>query len=547
MTSTSERAGEIVRSLQLSTLAERLLGRTLDQAALAALEELKDASVAPYLVALALQCERTSARRVADVVGATMAAVAPTRLIQLDNENRTRWGVAGLDSMPWYSLKPRDIPRLSRIGSNARALLGVVSAHNNGRVRDAAVRQLDARETGDELPYLLLRLNDWVTPVAEAAKSAILRRVDARHARVWVQNLALVQWLATATRRPHDDVVAAVFKMLRDLESPSILMPAIMSPDATIRRLGYRLARNTERGDFVDLVRQALDDDDSAVRLEAIRAVREASYIDSLTPVVAKALTDTVMAVRREALLASVERQPGNAMTPVIAALLDRNPAIRELARFLATLNDATFSFVDFYRDGLRSGSTDAAIAAAVAGLGETGSATDVSLVIPHLSHQQPRVRREAVRALSRLDAVSHASTFVDLLSDVSPKVGRASRDVLQARAGMASYDAIVKVIRGAPHAHGKLNALTLVETLGKWPALVLLLRVAHDSDKELAVRARELLRQWVATANRRFTTPTTAQLSEISELLDQPFDGLADDLRAQMRGFVDPWRGEST
>ena len=143
---------------------------------------------------------------------------------------------------------------------------------------------------------------------------------------------------------------------------------------------------------------------------------------------------------------------------------------------------------------------------------------------------------------MSRLDAESHASVFVDMLSDASPKVTRASRDVLRARSGLTSYDAIAMAIRSASYVHGRVDALSLVETLSKWPALVLLLGAAQSLEPELGVKAGEVLRRWVVTANRRSTVPSPAQVSEITRLLDQPFHELGDDLRTQVRGFVDPW-----
>src|SRR4029453_6251355 len=107
---------------------------------------------------------------------------------------------------------------------------------------------------------------------------------------------------------------------------------------------------------------------------------------------------------------------------------------------------------------------------------------------------------------------------------------------------GIASMKAITAAIRGASHLHGKLDALSLTETLGKWPVLELLLSVAQSAEWELTGRACELLRRWVGTANRRFTAPTPAQISEITRLLEQSFGGLSDDLRKQVKGYLDPW-----
>ena len=60
----------------------------------------------------------------------------------------------------------------------------------NGFVREDAVKRLAKVATGEELPYLLLRLNDWVPQVRDAAREAVLARITPEYAPHFVTYLA---------------------------------------------------------------------------------------------------------------------------------------------------------------------------------------------------------------------------------------------------------------------------------------------------------------------------------------------------------------------
>ena len=78
--------------------------------------------------------------------------VPPVDLAWLDSEFRTRSHMLGL-----YSLKfDKDAPLMVRC---------LMSFAYSGQVREEALRSLASEPSGEELPFLLLRLNDWAGPV----------------------------------------------------------------------------------------------------------------------------------------------------------------------------------------------------------------------------------------------------------------------------------------------------------------------------------------------------------------------------------------------
>ena len=539
----SPRAIELVRTLQQSaTLLERLTRRTLDPAVLAELEQVGDVNALPHLVALALSAGRESRRRVASVAAATWWQVPSSSLLVLDESYRATWWTPSLDSAPWDSLRPADVADLASVDENAWALLAVVSFHARGQVRESAVRALDKTQTGNELPFLIVRLNDWVDVVAERARDAVSRRMDQAWAREWARNLPLVQRLSSAKRRDHSEFVGHVYAALRKLPNGEVLDEMLSSEDQNARRLAFRLAREGATGvERVALVRRAFREEDAVIRFEALRNACESFDDETLAPIVDAAVGDAFMPIRRRAIEASIGRYPERAASLARYALLDGNPAVREVGRRAIAQREPTTNVAQFYREQLGAGSVSELVPA-IAGLGETGQASDAELVAPFAADTRPKVRREAIRSLGRLDALANASTITLALTDSSAKVVRAACEAVEANPSLVDYELVRRLIDEAPFAHSRIQALRLASSLGKWANLQLLLDAARSFDPTVGADVRRQVALWLATANARFTAPTRQQLASINELMNTASPWVDDFTREQLRGFLSPW-----
>ena len=544
MTRLSPQAAALLRSLQqTSGGVGRLFGRRLDPAALSVLEELGELRLAPLLLPFVIEGDAVTRTRVGAMVRSLMRFIPSAAMFALDEEFRSISGYADANISDWYSLTPGHVRQLS-LAPDATVLLGLASFHPDGYVRESAVAALDSRGNDESLPYLLVRLNDWVTPVAERARSAVMRRVD-DGADAWVACLPLVARLRDTTRRDHAEVVDAVFALLRQPSNRAALDAGCASSDRTTRRLCYRLAWEGAGSDLASVLTRGLRNNDPIVRFEALRTASERLDDASLAPLLDVAAMDAFMPVRRETLLIGADRFPGTALHRAKRALLDPSPSIRELARYIVGKHDARFDSASAYRV-LLGGVDDTSIAVALAGLGETGSASDSVLVSPFLAHARIPVRAQAVQTLGRLSADTHGDAFVRALSDASPRVAHAARDVLLRNPSLIDYQTIVATMRSAPHVHSRRDAMRLGEALGKWPGLMLWLEAAASDELALAEEARERIGRWIQRANRRSTAPSQAEIEGIQKLLRHDVSSVTPAMRDEIRSFLRPWSGET-
>lgn len=79
--------------------------------------------------------------------------------------------IATLDEY-WRSYRALDGLRAGRAGLLTTA---IAASHHDGRVRELAVTRLLAKPRPETLPFLLLRMTDWASPVRDVARAGVVR------------------------------------------------------------------------------------------------------------------------------------------------------------------------------------------------------------------------------------------------------------------------------------------------------------------------------------------------------------------------------------
>ncbi|MBV9850523.1 MAG: hypothetical protein JO250_12695 [Armatimonadetes bacterium] len=424
---------------------------------------------------------------------------------------------------PLGRLGPDDLEKLSRFGNRQSLLLGLASFHGNGYVREAAVRRLDASSDG-ELPFLLLRLNDWVEQVHRAALAACAARLTPENARQFVANLPYIESLVEAQRRDLRPFIQAVEELLMRPVCLPALLEGLSSSDSRTCRTCLRLALAASGEDTTLIFERAFRSNNPRLRLDAARALRSLPAGDPVQMVFLPRLShDARASIRCEYLYLCHEKYPERTAWVLRNALLDPHPSVREAARYYLKLHEP-MDFRLFYRAAL-GGPEVTSLAAVLAGLGETGQAEDTAVIAPFLHHSSADVRRAAVTAQGKLDGDNYVAQLLEALKDSRSRVSRAAREALLPRVFLIPDDALWAAWAGAVTPQAKKNALRLMLTLPQWRGGVLLVRAcaaaAEQEDNDSAMTAQTLVQTWLACFNRSALSPTTEQLGQVKSVIE--------------------------
>ena len=400
----------------------------------------------------------------------------------------------------------------------AWGVMAVAASHRNGYVREAAVRGLAASSDGRVVPYLLLRLNDWVEQVHVATRAALEVLLQPAVAPDVISALPIVWSLTRQRRADHGEIVSRVLAFLRSPECAPAVRAGCGAPDRDVRRACFELELTGGQRQAADVLSEALADPEPAVRLWAARQVAQAFPAIWAELLARRALADRSVQVRRVALVALAPTLSDDQATTLLeAALLDTNTSARWQARALV-LQRGPFDLAAFYRRVLSAASQPAMVRGALLGLGESGTADDVALLMPSLSADSLGVRCAALRARADLEPLSSIEPYLVALKLPEASVSREARRALEPRlahVGVASLHEFV--VDQALPPHTRRNALSLAKGKSKWERLPVLLDACGDPDETIANMALLLVDGWCTGYNRSFLQPTHAQVEAAS------------------------------
>lgn len=447
------------------------------------------------------------------------------------------WSWGWYVSEQWNNLRPKNVASVVADESARASVLGLVSFHRNGYVRHEAIKQLVKIESGLELPYLLIRQNDWVDPISADSWGAVHLRLKQDYLPHFVRYLPLCVHLLAFSRRDHEGVVRRIVELLVQSQSDASLAAAIRSSSRNVRREVVRISLLLDGEHKKRVVMYGQDSEDPLVRLQCCRAVRQCFSRDELRAVLDVFARDRFMPVRREALKAHVESYPNESLQVWKTALIDSSASIRELARF-SIANTTNFDSAAFYRNAVAH---SAESLAAFEGLTEVGTESDLPVIRSQLAHPLTRWRRAAVRGLASIGGIAVTNELVKRLCDDSPSVVGTVRRQLEK---VGTSDANPQLFQIASEDHRGYvcdAALRLIFDSGKWEGLPWLIKLASHRDLHQAEAAQEFIERWFSPplVNKVWTKPSEHERSLLHHAWVESQGAIPDAFHAELQRWI--------
>lgn len=409
-----------------------------------------------------------------------------------------------------------------------------LAEHWNGYQREEAVTQLQRTGNIKALPALIIRANDWVPQVRNAAYRAINSMMKQENAFAFLSQLPAVEKLQDCGRANHKQLVESIYSLLANPENAALLIRGLEEGDVALARICVRLAIRFNIRSKEELVSIAFQSTDTIVRFSAAKLLR--SLQDGKKELVTEALTDSFMPTRREAFQIAISEKY---LTPTtyVGFLFDKHVAVRELA-----IQHAEKFQIDplkeykavLLNDGLSVNQRKFSIW----GISQLGDTTLLPIILCLLNSPSVGIRKQALTALVNLDTENAPKYLIEKLQDKAAGVIKlAARLMLKQKIPLLSSE-LVDISNGAESMNTYQACLFIAKSINKWERFIFFLEslpkaIVHEEGTLLLLESA--MHRWHFDFNKDGTQPSKNQIATITDKLNCPPEHLDPQLVSNM------------
>ncbi|MEO1278517.1 MAG: hypothetical protein AAFV77_06150 [Planctomycetota bacterium] len=425
---------------------------------------------------------------------------------------------------PWVT--PATTRRLAKHPPDvAVELLGIATMSQDGYTRQAALGLLAESGHARAVPYVLLRLADWVRPVREEAMRtlrALLKGETPEVVGALLDHHDLIERLPRIERVDLRDVRDEIVAFLRSADVRNAVL-AGLDPSGPSRRRRFCF---DVLGDLViaddRLLQMAIGDHDPPVRVLLARelAARPETLTDDLLDRLLGDHASTVATTMIRSLPRTTLLEHRQALQECAVA---DSRSVREAARFVLRDLDG-FDPAASARMLMQRTAAERVRPGWVATLGELGVAKDSGAVVPFLSSRRARVRESALFALGRLSPKAVVPYASAKLRDASGRVRRMAGSILTRSPNDQWLRGVADVLRDGD-GPARASAISVLSTLPGWEPVPMLLDGLLDDDELVRRRAWQNIDSW---QQRYGTMGWVTPSSECSDAIQQRWPRLA-------------------
>lgn len=453
---------------------------------------------------------------VAKILNKTMKTLNSSSLVKVEEIFRER--NSNERYYNWEGKNPKELLHPLMSEEEQSTILGLSSFHPNGYFREKAIIALSDMETDYAIPYLLIRINDWIRQVRIVSKEQLQRYLTEKYAAGFVKNLPLVLRLKECSRDEHLDIMEAVISVISSTESSQNLINGLQSTDWKVRLACYKIILQTKVIDNKKIIDYLIKDTNPYIRVFVFRNIKQEISKEEFVQISHLLLNDRFFQIRIIALELLNSFMPEEAVTILEKSLFDTNKSIRDFSRYLISKHKK-YDFAGLYRDSIQKNER---VYSSICGLGECGNINDSKIISKFINSDSGKIEKAAIIALARLDLQEYKEEILLRLKDERASISKTVRRILSKEVNASDEDAIYKIFKETTYEHVRINASILLCSLSKWNAIRHIIEFCADKNVSISTIGQSALERWRLKYNQSFMTPGSKQIKELREALER-------------------------
>ncbi|MDR2898086.1 MAG: HEAT repeat domain-containing protein [Spirochaetaceae bacterium] len=460
----------------------------------------------PWVLSVFAENHDESKLAAAKVLSEILETLSFDEIIRVDEQIRST------TSMEWYcDWRKLDIKTFFTPSMNTRerrAVIVFASFNLNGFIREQAVCLMQKYD--GTLPYIILRQNDWVTQVRQAAAEVFSYRLQRVSDGELFSALPFIAKLMRGGRVNHREYTERLFAELAAPKHRAALLKGLESKNSSIRRICINVLFDIHPPKFELVFEQLNHESDPFLRSMIFRKLN--TFGQNLHKVSIAFLQDPYPANRLLAFHYLIDTGANNILAIAESLLLDKNSRVRNSAERVIQTHIPNFDFRRFYLNNF-----DDYSAVVISALGEKGESADVSKIADYLKDHRISVVKTAMISLMKLDTKTYSPVITEMLEDSRVGIVKTAMHLV-IKTNCPDYERIRELFNNTIYEHTKLKCMDILFTASKWSSLTYMLSAVSIDTERIRKKSLEAINQWLCNFNRSYTVPSEKQVTDIRE-----------------------------
>jgi len=496
-------------------------GKQLEKNILA-LEE-GDRSRIPWIFCVFSERHTASKQVAAQALSHALDHLGFDEIIRVDEQMRQTTSMEW--SIDWHKQKIEAFftPKMSY--AERRAVIVFASFNPNGFIRERAVRLM--KDYDNTLSYIILRQNDWVVQVRQAASKSFSEKLQKLSDGELLGALPYAEKLKWSSRGSHGEYTRLFFEKLTSTDHRADLMNGLQSSNVRTRRICISALLESATP-YTSLALKHLEQEsDPFLRSILFRKLcLQKAKMDSTARIL---LRDKFSANRILALEYLHKASVGDIGDIASTLMLDRNASVRGLARDILHEHRRGFDFRSFYIAALEDNP-----AAAIAGLGEMGQWVDARHIEIYIGDNRIAVVRAALVSLMGLDAEKYKDIVLEMLKDSRIGIVKTAQQLIL-KYDIQDYGLIKETFWNTPYEYTKIKCAAILFSASKWNSLIYMLEALSCNIESVQRLTFQAIRKWLFNFNRSYVQISAQQRESIDGLINGLNNKLPDSMKREL------------
>jgi HEAT repeat protein len=394
----------------------------------------------------------------------------------------------------------------------------------NGRNREKAIRDLPASADTGALPFILLRLNDWVHQVRTAAEKWFDTLGDRISAQDLVESLPILAALSERSQGASSKRVALLLERVANEAPTKELVKSLLNGDPRTRMLALDLLTKKGLVENFDCQARLLRHPDPIPAVLMLKVFRVQSH-ELPSSTIRLALASRSAMIRRSALYQLSTAQLAEYQDLLPELLKDDSKGVRQFAQFHLTKSRPKEDLLTHYETLLSHPKTPARlVSVAIQGFHECGGKWPIERYELLAKHNSARVQQTIMSAFGSVWFEAALPWIRSVLeSPIDSPLTKAAYSLVRRQPQAVPLSSLCHwALDGRKTNAARFRALTLICSRSKWEQLPALFQLIQSCPALFGDRVRLRLHAWRAEYNRSQIQPTRQQIEDAQRLLEE-------------------------